>query len=63
MIPLGLTARTLSLKASAMTIFPSPPTATPVGSASAAEIAGPPSPLKPGVGVPATVQIVFPATG
>ena len=37
--------------------WPTPSTATPVGKANSALVAGPPSPLKPGVPLPATVLI------
>src|SRR5947199_199911 len=57
MIPAGVTFRIRLLPKSAMKRFPDPSTATPDGPASRADVAGPPSPLKPDVPLPATVVI------
>src|ERR1039457_3865884 len=55
---LGVNSRMRLLLVSAMKTFPFPSTATPSGAINAAEVASPPSPLKPGVPLPATVLIV-----
>src|SRR5438552_1157649 len=54
----ALTSRIRLLRESAKKRFPAPSTATPVGKHSRAEVAGPPSPLKPKLPFPATVVIV-----
>src|SRR4051794_9198434 len=57
-VPAGDTRRTRWLLTSAITTPPSGVTATAAGESSWAVVAGPPSPEKPGVPVPATVVIV-----
>jgi hypothetical protein len=55
------TSRIRRVPASAMKRFPEPSTATPRGSSSDAEVAGPPSPAKASVPLPATVVMIPPA--
>ncbi|MEA2442884.1 MAG: hypothetical protein QOJ12_176 [Thermoleophilales bacterium] len=55
MVPSGATRRTRWLFVSTITKPPSLATARPIGSFSCAEVAGPPSPLKPAEPIPATV--------
>src|ERR1035441_9336094 len=53
-VPAGVTIRTRLFHQSAMNRFPAPSTAMPWGELNSAEAAGPPSPLKPLVPLPAT---------
>src|ERR1700683_507561 len=58
MLPLADTFRIRLLYLSAMKIFPEASTATPEGLFNDAEVAGPPSPDKPAVPLPATVVMI-----
>ena len=58
-VPGFTTLRMRLLKVSAINRLPAPSTATPDGKRKLAPVAGPPSPLRPAVPLPATVEMFF----